>query len=371
MRPTAQKAVIAFFLVMIVAPPLSILLPVRAAEIENRRLLAPDFSFDNILSPDPYQQALTYVMAANPVRTWLIYIGTGVDYYLFGESPNPNAVLLGTNGWLYSRESIDSLCSPIAVTDAVRSLEEFVEELRGRGTVVIFTIAPAKFGVHPENLTEVQEQLVQCAGESIEVLRKAVTEERSPGYVDGRALFETMKGEGSIPYFRTDTHFNHAASVRLIEAMVEEIAPGIWDEGAVRSLGPSSFVGNLMTLVGLRETEQFEEVIVDRGLPRTPAEQLHDRFSDTQTATERFVVRGTAPEPLIEGESLVLKDSFMDIPAPSLAQYFRDLTFTDWRSEESVAYFLERAPSADIVIVETSEEAFLGRFGDEGMLTSP
>ncbi len=64
----------------------------------------------------------------------------------------------------------------------------------------------------------------------------------------------------------------------------------------------------------------------------------------------------------------MLKDSFMDLPAPSLSQYFADLTIMDWRDPASIQFFLKQAHEADVVLIEISEESILSRFADDAVL---
>ena len=370
MRPLTRRLVISFFLLAITLPAVSILLPIKSPEVENRLISAPEFSASRLIDPAFYREVLRYTSDANPVRALLIDVGTGLDYNLFGDSPNPNAVLLGMNGWLYGRKAIGSLCQSGSPSASVQELLDVVAFLRAQGIDVIFTVAPAKFAIHSENLTGVQSELAQCAQQTSRLLRMELSATADSGYIDSWALFENIKSRGDPSYFRTDTHFNHTASIVWMEAIVTRIEPRIWQDSAVRSREESFFIGNLMKLIGRREVESVYEMVVDRGFSRRPSEQLHTPFSETETATQRFLAVASGSRPLIDGRVFVLKDSFMDISAPSLAQYFKDVTFTDWRSEESVRYFVEQSPSADIVIIETSEEDLLNRFGDKGLLSA-
>jgi hypothetical protein len=162
--------------------------------------------------------------------------------------------------------------------------------------------------------------------------------------------------DGSTTYFLTDTHFNYESSVAWIEALIRRLDRNAWEGDAVKDLGIVEFSGNLATVAGIRKSERVRQVSIDRGRSPRPDLRLHDPFSEDQSATEIFRMGDSIGSPMIEDEVLILKDSFMDIPMGSLIQYLGNVTFTDWRSSDSIAYFLDRLREADIVILETGEE---------------
>ena len=365
-RVTTAFVTIVFWVAVLI-PSASALLPIDPAEIENRRLVLPEISIQNLMSPTFYRDALIYVRDANPVRAWLIKTGSSLDLSVFHDSPQPQRVLLGEEDWLYGRKSIEGLCQGSPET-AASNLISLAEELALGGTTVVFTVAPAKFVVHPEHLTEQQARLAKCGLETSSRLRNMLAANAPAGSVDSWILFESVKREGAVPYFQTDSHFNHEGAMPWIEMLVSEIAPHIWDSDAVVDVGITTKVGNLMGILGLAIPEESRELLVDRGLPRTPAIQKHQRFSQSHSATEQFLAPSGTQAPLISGKAVMLKDSFMDLPAPSLSQYFADLTIMDWRDPVSIQFFLEQAHEADVVLIEVSEESILSRFVDDAVL---
>lgn len=367
MRRITKRLVTVLFPLALVMPAASILIPVEPVEIENRRLEAPAVSPDRLLDPRFYREIGAYIRDANPVRTLMIRAGTGIDYHLFGDSPNPLATLVSDDGWLFRREYMEELCEGSPVT-AVANLRALIGEIESTGATVVYTVAPAKFTVVPEYLSDDQARLAACGLESAQLLRTTLASEAEGGYVDGWALFSSMRALGIEPYFKTDTHFNYVGSVPWMQALITAIRPEIWDPDAVRSEGVVKRIGNIATQIGLDVPEEVRRVIIDRGVPRTPVEQLHDRFSATRTATQRYQAPIDLDVPLIEGRAIMLADSFIDIPAPSFVQYFEDITIMDWRSQASINYFLELAHTADIVLIETSDHGSLGRFQSSDLL---
>lgn len=365
MRPFTQKLVMLFFVIMLVMPGLSILLPVETNEIENERVVAPEFEASRVADLGLYRDAVRYVLDANIMREWLITAVTMLEYRVFGDSPNPTAVLIGRDGWMYARDVNGTMCggSPALVT---RNLLSLVDLMERRGARVIFTVVPAKVVVHPDNLEPEQSELLACMRAASVSVRDLLRDEARRGYVDSWALFQRLAEDGEELYFRTDTHFNSSGSIPWIKAMIDEIDPLIWDESAVLDRGAIGFSGNLGILVGPGIIEEVSQVVVDRGLPRSPVERLHAPLSPSMHSTERYVTH--APD-VIPGTTIWLKDSFGDIPRTSMAQYFEDLTVMDWRSEDSVRYFMSRAGDADTIIIEIDDDGLFFRLDEDALMT--
>ena len=58
----------------------------------------------------------------------------------------------------------------------------------------------------------------------------------------------------------------------------------------------------------------------------------------------------------------------MELPEPSLVQYFADVTTMYWRDEESIDYFLHHAAESQVIIIEVSELHVWERFADTRFL---
>ena len=359
MRPLTKRLLAILFPISLVLPSASVLLPITPVEIENRRLEFPEISIERLIEPGFYQKAFEYVRDGSPMRVWLVKLGTGLDYWVFDDSPNPTEVFKGRDDWLFFRETVDNACSepPDVVAE---NLEMFASRLAEDVPTVVVTVAPSKFVVHPEHLTEAQMELTRCGHEASQELRALLASSRLAHYIDSWAIFQRLKEEGVQPYFRTDTHFNYEGSIPWIQSIVGELAD-IWDPSAVEDQGHHDFVGNLMRFLALQYPERVKNVIVDRGLQRQPI--AGDLFT-----TRRYRPSVSDETPVIEEQTLVIGDSFMRLPEPSLVQYFRNITVMDWGDPASVRDFIIEAPSSDIVIIEVSELDIWSTFADTRLL---
>ena len=353
MHSFTKRAITVLFPLAMIAAPASMLLPVEPVEIENRRLSPPEISVDRLTELAFYLETMNYVSTANPLRTILIRVGAGLDYWVFDDSPDPTRVLKGTGAWLYYRPTIEEACLfPPGVVG--RNVFDFVTLLEEDVPTVVFTVAPSKFVIHPEHLNADQTRFAECARASGKQLREVLATASIEHYVDGWEIFEAQKADGVQPYFLTDTHFNFEGSIPWMKALIDEIAP-VWDPDDVRDLGQTNWLGNLMRFIGLEEPENVTHLVVDRALEDELVESTPDvrHYRHTSMVT-----------PLVRGSALVIGDSFMELPEPSLVQYFEEVTVVDWRDHEGVEYFMSHAKSSDVVIIEISELDIWRLFAD-------
>lgn len=355
MKRTTALVVAVFFPLALLAYPLSIVLPVERVEIENRALEPPDLNPESLLAIDTYRDALSYVRSASPLRTLLIRGAAGLDFRVFGDSPDPRRVLKGNDGWLYFSPTMSNPCAhPPEIVAA--NLIDFVMRLSEDVPIVVLTIAPSKFIVYPEYLTSEQARFASCGLEASGQLRAILEDAPIQHYVDGWALFESLKASGQQTYFATDTHFNFEGSIPWMEALIDEIAP-IWNPDDVVRPGPTFWLGNLTRFIGLEEPEEVAHAVVQRAVTA--------RVTEDANGVVRYEHRGDVP--LIAGKTVLLGDSFIDLPEPSLVQYFADVTLMDWR-DDSLDVFVFEAKRSDVVVIEVSELDVWWRFATSRLL---
>lgn len=361
MKRSTKLLVSILFPLVLITPPASVLLPIEPVEIENRALQRPDITLRNLTNPSFIREVLSYARVANPMRTLLIRVGAGLDFWVFDDSPDPTRVLKGTDDWLYFRPTFEEPCTAPPVQVAA-NVAEFVRRLEQHVPTVVLTVAPSKFVIHPEHLTPEQLELAQCALIAGQEVRALLAASSINHYVDGWELFEQLKAEGTQPYFRTDTHFNFEGSIPWMRALVDEVGD-IWEPEAVQDLGQTMWLGNLMTFIGLDQAEEVRHVVVERNVTGITTE-IEDipRASHSRHSSDSVE--------LVSGKTLILGDSFMQLPRASLIQYFADATVVDWRAEEGVDYFIRHAGSAGVIIIEISELDIWDRFGNRDLLES-
>jgi hypothetical protein len=146
-------------------------------------------------------------------------------------------------------------------------------------------------------------------------------------------------------YFRLDTHWTNEGASIMAEAIVNRIAPGAWDDDAVRVVDTVDHEGDLTVLLGLPDTEPTDELE-----SLLPATDLRREIRTLQTAAGTknekavavdFTVDG---EPPVPGRTLVMHDSYGWALTPMLAGYF-----------ESIVFIAESNPSAGHIAMDLAQ----------------
>jgi hypothetical protein len=357
----SSRVVVAFFLVFLLAPGLSAFVAPSTAEIENRRLSSfPELSIDSLRDRSFFEGVVRYASDHMSVRTLAIRLSAGLHYHLLGQSPNPEEVVVGEDGWLYLRETFDDGCG--SQRHDMPDLLDLVTTLEARGKTVVYTVAPDKMSIYPEPLTPEGEALAACSIESGRLLEAALAEVVRSGYIDLWDVFRDAP-EDELVYFQTDSHFNYAGNRLFVDRIVDLVAPGVrldWSSGS------SSHYGNLMRSAGLGATERVADWSFAAPPPRL-VEQTDTRFSDDYYATEVY----ESADPVIGGSMLILKDSFMDLGMAQFASLWSRTTFTDFRSPGSIERFFEEIDHHESILIMTAEHAALERFGGDNQTLSP
>lgn len=355
MRGITRVFVAIGFLLILIAYPLSILLPIEQPNIENIAVEPPEVSLGRIGDYGMYRDIFLFVRSSNPMRTALIQTAAHIDFNLLGDTPDPKRVLLGTDGWMYYRPTLEIGCDA-SVEDVVRNLEWLTHSLEQAGATVVLTIAPSKSSVRPQNMTPDQLELGQCAIEAGQKLRNRVASSAIEHYVDSWDTFERLEKRGIESYFKTDTHFNFIASIPWMRSLIDEVS-ATWNLAAVRDAGTTQWLGNLTEFAGLNvleNAELVEKIVIDR--------QVEVREVASEGRMSQF--RSEGADPVIAGQTVILGDSFMELPRPSLVQFFANVTTLDWRDQASMQYFIEHAFEQDLIYIEVSELDVWDRFSD-------
>ncbi|HEX2132484.1 MAG TPA: hypothetical protein VHH15_13090, partial [Actinophytocola sp.] len=257
--------------VFFTTPALAMLLGVRPAEIENRRLtefpsLSQGWGFLTGLTPwagDNVPFRANALAAADWVSRELFgeppaFHRTGPDIGVLppaepGERQDPEAltvpkVIEGEDGWLYLGDDVVSRC------DQTRSLDETITQLRrlrdgversGRRLVLI--VAPDKTTVVPEYLPDHYVGQA-CAEEVTEELWRRLTELDA---VDLRSELRAW-GErlGRPVYPRLDAHWSDEGGIVLTNRLAQAVEPGVSEGWKVDPVDSWETSADLPPLIG-------------------------------------------------------------------------------------------------------------------------
>nr|MDJ0954461.1 hypothetical protein [Acidimicrobiia bacterium] len=237
-----------------------------------------------------------------------------------GDDPSPD-VTLGSNGWLYYTFSLDRPClSDTEIDRFVSAIARAEQVVAASGRRLLIAIAPDKATVVPDFLPDIETCVVEVA-DSINSL-------------DGPASLvvvwdemRTARANERPIYFRLDTHWTNEGAGVMAEAIVENLAPGGWSPDAVVESATVDHEGDLTVLLGLPETE--ETVELDVVIPDSEhTRETRPLLTASGTEYDEVVaVDFTASEPVVNGSTLVMHDSYGWALTPMLAPYFGKAAF--------------------------------------------
>lgn len=154
-------------------------------------------------------------------RPFLVSAQTKMKETLFGESAE-SSVILGDDGWLFYEKTVDDYCHVRTMTDrnianAVRTLELLSAYCEQRGAEFVFTVAPNKNTLYPDNMP----------------VRYKVTEERSNLEALAAALKRTdvryadlvsaLEAQDKVLYQARDSHWTYEGAMVAYRAIIDKL----------------------------------------------------------------------------------------------------------------------------------------------------
>ncbi len=224
---------------------------------ENRKLAKlPTF---NIARLDPFPVQFDSCFNDHfPIRNSLIYSMNYVEARFYNKSPQPNLVLVGTDGWLYpGGDEFEFVIGQKGISDTMISLiiaelNSRYEECQKLGAEFRVVIVPAKSTLYPEHLP-LHYQMGEWENPMQRILRRSTLECKAPILY----LLDSLKKHKSEQelYLKTDTHWNDAGAYYGYRSIMNWIYPA----DAQKKLVPIDFstctvstnLGNLSAMLGL------------------------------------------------------------------------------------------------------------------------
>lgn len=161
-------------------------------------------------------------------RNALFYVYSRWKYNILGQSPLPEKVVVGKDGWFYLGNSYNRVVDqhrglvPLADTSAARiatHLAQRQQELVKLGIKLYVLIAPDAQTIYPEYLPD---QLQQSKEPSrLDVLKRAIAKTSLP-FIDIRDTLRAAKRD-HIVYYQTDTHWNKYGTLIGCAALLKRI----------------------------------------------------------------------------------------------------------------------------------------------------
>lgn len=363
-------AIAVIFIALISIPLIVFVTGTRPETNQNRPPTpVPQVSASGILNRELTPQIDAYLEDALIITPGAVAAEAWTDVAL-GDNPNEE-VTLGTNGWLYYTFSLTRSClsnqEVVAIADAIDRAEQVVA---ATGRELVIAIAPDKASIIPDFLTEPP----VCVERNAQQLGAL---DEPDALVTVWDEMRTARARERPIYFRLDTHWTNEGASVMAEAIIAGFALGGWDAAAVQEVADVDHEGDLTVLLGLPATEPATEL---RSAPdgTAPAQQTRPLITPAGNEYEGVVAVDLASEGgAIDGQSLVLHDSYGWALTPMLGPYLNEATFIaetdpaaghlrdDMARAERIIHVSVQRSLHEIILGKDLAASFVAAYADE------
>lgn len=308
----------------------------------EERAKAPELIEKGKANPSFLKEAGDYFEQKMAFRNVLISANTRISSDLFGVSAN-DQVIVGKNGWLYYADSLDdyqgiNLLSRRALYNIAANLRMMQEETERQGGSFVFTVAPNKNSLYPQNMPYYS-RMKYSDEKNIENLTPYLKAE-GVHYAD---LFSVFEAQDRILYHKTDSHWNNEGAAMAYDEILKVLKKKHRSGRDITFRERTDFTGDLEEMLHPLHPKKETELYCDKEFTYTYTNEVESTF-DPLIQTENS--RGS-------GALLMYRDSFGNALVPFMAQAFETAEFS--RAEP---YYLSGdcgEMKADTVIVERAE----------------
>ncbi|QJW91998.1 hypothetical protein HNV11_22745 [Spirosoma taeanense] len=359
------------FAILLLLPALDQVLNLseRFKSTENRRQAGmPALNFPHVRSF--VRQFDQYYKENFGWRNALFYAYSRWKLNVLGESPLPEKVVVGQNGWFYLGNSYNHVVDqhrgllPLSA-DSARIITSHLirrqQELAQQGIRLYVLIAPDSHTIYPEYLPDRLKPNVSPS--RLDILKKAVRQTKLP-FVDIRDTLWTAK-RNHVVYYQTDTHWNDygtlvgcAALLKRIRRdwpSIPQIRPDNYRIEKQRGLG-----GDLTTMLTVQEAQKDPVFYAITPNPDRAARQTATVPNDLSGfPSMRFIKADTTGSQL--PRLLFIGDSFSHSMTQFLPGYFRESYFVRGSQLDPA---LVKAERPDVLVIEVVERniSYLANF---------
>lgn len=293
------------------------------------------------VNPQVLDEAADYIADHFALRQRLITANAALEAAVFGTS-GQDSVLLGREGWLFYRETVDGYLHTAPLSDrelsgAARTLGLLTEYARNHGARLTFTVAPNKASLYPQYLPYVGRPL---EGEDDIDRLIPLLEDYGVAYAD---LFAPFREAGEVLYYAADSHWTNRGAALAHDTLVSALGLEGRAQWYVQP-GQTERVhrGDLYEMLYPMGAALEEDTTFDRPFSFTytrPIRSAEDQRIETENSGQ-------------EGRLLMFRDSFGNTLHPFMAEEYGQALFS--RSMPYQMTLLEET-GADTVVIELVE----------------
>lgn len=265
----------------------------------------------------------------------------GIMQKVFGSS-GQEGVIVGTNQWLYYKDSLEdfqgsNLMTDRQLFDAAHTLAMIQEYAQKKDISFVFTIAPNKNQLYPENMPYYYKSFRNTENNLSRI--EPYLEEEGVNYVD---LYGMLKEQKEVLYHKTDSHWNNKGASMAAEAILSALDIAHRDYSACKYTVKNNFAGDLYAMLYPAGQMTEDEIYYDPEPAFSYVEEVENNFAGEIST----VGQG-------EGKSLVMyRDSFGNALLPFMAEAFQEAYFSRGEPYTLSDLFV---CDADTLVIEKAE----------------
>ena len=331
------------FLCACLIPSLGMLILPEEPAAANQTLAQPPSltTQDGSLNVQVLDEVTDYVQDHFALRQRLITANAALESAVFQTSAQ-DSVLLGREGWLFYRETVEDYLHTDPLTDrelfcAARTLALLTEYAQTRGASLTFTAAPNKASLYPQYLPYVGTPLE--GADDIDRLIPLL-EAQGVAYAD---LFAPFRREDQVLYHATDSHWTNLGAALAHDTLMDSLGGSDWSPWFTQSWHTeNTHRGDLYEMLYPTGEMLEGEVVFNREFTFRHVRPIRSP-EDQRIETEN---------PGKAGNLLMFRDSFGNTLYPFMAEDFGHAVFS--RSMPYQMALLEES-GVDTVVIELVE----------------
>jgi SGNH hydrolase-like domain, acetyltransferase AlgX len=343
------------FVVALIVPGVALAAGVRPVDIEGRlRASLPPLDASSLGESSTYAAIDRWLADRFPGRNEAVGAHAAIDYGVLGGSTTPN-VIVGRDGWLFTRTELEPVCR-FTADDVLAALDRSAVGLAQRGMDLRLIVPPDKHAIYPEHVVRGSGLGEACSDDRRSAMQVGMATRPGLTIELWTTIAARRAADPDMPlYFKQDTHWTPLGAEIATKALVESLAPGVWDDAQMPIDGFANYETDLSRLIGLPAKERVPRLVVRPGveMKRTVVSTEVDLKSARDIG--HYVVDRAATA--VEGRTLIIYDSFFRTNERRIAPWFRDSVWVHANDLERSPELVADLPTFDRVVVERAERS--------------
>ena len=338
------KVYIVLVLLIMVIPFAMFFVMPSTSSTENKKLAEfPSLSTEDGSFNINYMKDLSsYFEDRFAFRNELVDLNSHIRAGIFKTSPEDD-VIVGNNGWLYYSATLDDfkgddLSNNRELYSIARNIKLVQEYCDANNTKFVFTIAPNKNSLYPENMPANLSAKISDNTDS--KLLKKYLESEEINYVD---MFDLFGNQDETLYLKRDSHWNKKGAVLAYNAMLDAAEFEHEDYSNIESGLVNGTVGDLNSMIYPVTPTPEEDYVYDKDYIFTYEGGSKDKLDVTSDEIKTACENGTCNLVMYRdsfGNSLI--DLFSEEFANSYFSKLEPYNISDIEENEADVLILEK-----------------------------